>query len=109
MDDLSWRPPWVVIDFPPLLAQTDRWEGAADNRRVGAWQLTCVATDRATARDLHDRIVPLVADWTPTVPGWSCHPVLADWLPRELDPYTKIPDRVLYQVVSGWTWHANRA
>lgn len=108
MDDLSWRPPWVVLDFPPMWPVTDRWEGPADDRRAGVFQTTCVATSAATARDLHDRVVPLLADWQPQVPGWMVHPVLADWQPRALTPYTGIPDRVLHQVAAGWTWHAYR-
>ena len=108
MDDTTFRPPWIVLDFPPLWAVTDRWEGPADDRREGVFQTTAVATSQATARDLHDRIVPLLADWQPQIPGWMVHPVLADWRPRQLDPYTGVADRVLYQVASGWTWHAYR-
>lgn len=100
--------PYVLVDFAPPLMDTDRWSSAsfvAD----GWFQTTCIGQSRRQAEALHDRVEALLLDWCPTVPGWMVHPVGMDTAPRAQPPYRGVPDRVIWEIVTRWTWDASRA
>ena len=98
--------PWVVVDFPPPLKETDRWSAPDQHRGVGWFQTSCVGEDVDQSGRLHDEVESLLLGWTPVVAGWSVWPVRMDTQPRLLDAYTALPDRRLVTTVCRWTWHA---
>lgn len=108
-DDTSMKAPWVVVDFPPPLRETDRWEAPNAHRGVGVFQTSCVGLDVDQADALHEAVEALLLDWTPTVAGWRVWPVFMDSAPRQLPPYDALPDRRLVTVATRWTWHAEQA
>lgn len=108
VDDKSWPAPWIVVDFPPAARRHDRWAGPNGMRAVGWFQTACVGEDADQAGRLHDRVTDLLLDWVPVVPGWpSVWPVEMDTDPRLLSA-TDLPDRRLVQVVTRWTWQAEK-
>lgn len=107
VDDASWPAPWVVVDFPPPMRASDRWEGPDQGRVIGWFQTACVGEDVDQAGRLHDAVADLLTDWRPVIGGWSVWPVGMDTTPRVLDG-TSLPDRRLVQVVTRWTWTAER-
>lgn len=97
--------PYLLVEFPPPLMGMDRWS-SRDFTADGAFTVTVVAASRRTAEGLHDAVEARLVDWVPVVPGWSTWPVSMATRPRLQPPYTRIPDRVLHEVVTSWTWHA---
>lgn len=108
VDDASWPAPWIVLDFPPPARRHDRWAGRHQGRAVGWFQTAAVGEDVDQAGRLHDRVVDRLLDWVPVIDGWpSVWPVEMDTEPRVLDA-SSVPDRMLVQVVTRWTWQAER-
>ena len=102
--------PWVVLDFPPPLLESDRWEGPAMGRSLSWFQTACVGEDADQAGVLHDRVVERLLDWVPVVDGWpSVWPVGMDTNPRLIPPDDSVPGRRLVEVVTRWSWHAERS
>ena len=106
VDDSSMPSPWVVVDFPPPLKETDRWSAPDQHRGVGWFQTSCVGEDTDQSGRLHDEVESRLLGWAPVVAGWSVWPVRMDTQPRLLDAYTALPDRRLVTTVCRWTWHA---
>ena len=108
VDDVSWPTPWVVVDFPPPMRESDRWEASAQHCVTGWFQTSCVGGDVDQAGRLHDVVADLLVDWVPAVPGWVVWPVGMDTMPRLIGPDREVPDRRLVQVATRWTWLATR-
>lgn len=107
--DKVWPAPWLVVDFPPPLRASDRWEASGQHRVVGWFQTSAVGEDQFHAGALHDVVADVLVDWVPLVPGWTVWPVEMDTAPRLLGWDRTVPDRVLVQVVTRWSWTATRA
>ena len=107
-DDPDWPAPWVVIDWPPMRQESDRWEAHDRHRSVGTFTVSCVGEDSTQALALHDAVTERLLNWRPDLAGWSTWPLHMDTAPRLLDPYRTAPDRVLVTVATFWTWQANR-
>ena len=56
VDDSSMPSPWVVVDFPPPLKETDRWSAPDQHRGVGWFQTSCVGEDVDQSGRLHDAV-----------------------------------------------------
>lgn len=99
------RLPYVLVEFPPPLMDSTRW-ASRDFTADGTFTTTCVGESRRSVEALHDAVEALLSDWVPVVPGWSTWPVGMVTRPRSQPPYRGIPDRVLWEVSTTWSWHA---
>lgn len=108
IDDRTFPVPWIVVDFPPPRLQSDRWEGTGLARAAGRFQTSAVGETKQQAGRVHDAVAALLVDWVPPVDGWTMYPVDMYTDPREMSA-TEIPDRRLVQIVTTWTWTAERS